>query len=627
MITIDLLNISQLQAVQWGDGPLLVLAGPGSGKTMLLTMRVANIIQNSPNENFRVLGLTFTVKAANEMQDRIAQYLGENTHRVQIRTFHSFCTDLLRQHGSHLGLKPDFAVITDDKDRMAILNDVITRMELQGHDISDPEQLLQQIDIMFNHAISLSDLPRYFDNEDLDETPLLGTAFDAYLEALKADNQLDFPSMLYFARKLLETKSRIARQIQTVYRYICVDEFQDTNIAQYEILRLLAGTKQSNLFVVADEDQVIFQWNGADPKRLEALKNDYQPMVIQLPDNYRCPQQIVEIANRLIAHNTIRSMNKKPSKSLSNSAGIVELKSYRTFDEEISGLAGILGRIPERQRENCLVIARNNKLLGTVQCGLSEIDIKAEIVTKKQEFSSPLMRIMYGCLKLANSPESRNQLNKLCSAASDLNVISFSAEEIAGKAKVEASTYLRTFLNAVDRVKELECVSRSGLANLCDSLQFRSFISESLRSFDSLSGNDAFPDYESEKDIWEDLFKRAENEHRDMLPLHVLLQEIDLAPKSKSLTRDCVRLQTVHTAKGIEYKYVYIIGLAEDYFPAFQAKKQGDKSRSMEEERRNCFVAITRTSQSLYLSYARQYFGWTKEPSRFLKEMGVLPCG
>ena len=624
MIMFDQLNASQRQAVQWGEGPLLVLAGPGSGKTMLLTLRIANIIKKSSDEKFRVLGLTFTVKAANEMQDRVTRYLGEDNHRVQIRTFHSFCTDLLRQHGSHMGLRPDFAVITDDKDRMAILRDVITRIESEGYYIGDPEQLLQQIDIIFTHAISISDLPVYFIDANPTEINRLKAAFDAYIDALKTDNQLDFASMLYFALELLETKSRISRQVRTVYRYICVDEFQDTNIAQYKILRLIASSKQSNLFVVADDDQVIFQWNGADPRRLDVLKNDYQPEIIQLPDNYRCPQQIVELANRLIAHNNIRDGNKKPSKSLSNYAGIVELKSYSTFDEEILGLSNILEKIPDRQRDNCLVIARNNKMLNSVQHSLSEIGINAEIVTKKQEFSSPLMKIMYGCLKLANAPDSRSQLNKLCSAASELAAISYSAEEIAAKAKVEGLTYLRTFLKAVNHVDELEHASRSGLTYLCDSLQFRPFIFESLRSFDNVNIDDSFPDYESEKIIWEDLFKRIENRYGDNLTLHVLLQEIDLAPKVKSLTHDCVRLQTVHTAKGVEYKYVYIIGLVEDYFPAFQSKKQGDESRSMEEERRNCFVAITRASNSLYMSYARKYFGWPKEPSRFLKEMGVL---
>ena len=142
-----------------------------------------------------------------------------------------------------------------------------------------------------------------------------------------------------------------------------MDEFQDTNIAQYEILRLLANSKDANIFAVADDDQVIFQWNGADPKRLEAFKNDYQPKIIQLPDNYRCPKQIVELANRLIAHNEIREKNKEPSKSLSNSTGIVEFRAFRNFNEELDGIAKILNDVPERQRESCLVIARNNKLL------------------------------------------------------------------------------------------------------------------------------------------------------------------------------------------------------------------------------------------------------------------------
>jgi len=624
MITIDQLNDNQRRAVKWNGGPLLVLAGPGSGKTMVLTMRIANLIKNSPDENFRVLGLTFTVKASNEMQDRIVEYLGEDYRRVQIRTVHSFCTDLLRQHGSHLGLRPDFAVITDDKDRMAILRDVITSIERQGYDISEPERLMQQIDIIFTHAISIGDLPQYFDKDRQYEAECLGIAFISYLNALKSDNQLDFASMLHFAQELLSTKPRIARQVRTVYRYICVDEFQDTNIAQYQLLRLLANSRDSNLFVVADEDQVIFQWNGADPKRLEALKEDYQPTVIQLPDNYRCPQQIVEMANRLISHNNLREKNKRPSTSHANSPGTVDLKSYKNFDEEILGLSKILRAIPERKRENCLVIARNNKLLSMAQRGISEFNVKADIVTKKQEFSSPLMRVMYGCLKLANAPDSRSQLNKLCSASSELIGVSFSAEEIAAKAKFEGSTYLRTFLQVVDHIKELEGVSQAGLANLCDTLQFRSFISKSLISFDNLNNDDSFPDYEPEKSIWINLFHRIEMEYGDKLTLYILLQEIDLAPKLVSLSHDCVRLQTVHTAKGMEYEHVYIIGLVEDYFPAFQAKKHGEESKSMEEERRNCYVAITRASQSLYLSYARQYFGWSKEPSRFLKEMGVL---
>lgn len=297
MISVFQLNESQRQAVEWGEKSLLVLAGPGSGKTAVLTMRIANIIKNSPDENFRILGLTFTVKAAKEMKDRINMLLGNMDNRVQLRTFHAFCTDLLRQHGSHLNLKPDFSVITDEKDRIAILKEL---------DVDNPEDILSRIDTMFTHGISVEELPKYFTPENQTECYDLQTIFNQYIQALSKENQLDFGSMLYFTRQLLETKPRIARQLRTVYKYICVDEFQDTNLAQYLILKLLAPTENANLFIVADEDQIIFQWNGADPKRLESLKSDYNIEVLQLPYNYRCQKEIVEIANKLIEHNSYR---------------------------------------------------------------------------------------------------------------------------------------------------------------------------------------------------------------------------------------------------------------------------------------------------------------------------------
>jgi len=197
--------------------------------------------------------------------------------------------------------------------------------------------------------------------------------------------------MLYFARELLSTKPRIQRQVKTVYRYVCVDEFQDTNIAQYRVLKLMAEGPQANIFVVADEDQVIFQWNGADPKRLEEFKIDFSPNVIQLPDNYRCPREGVEIANRLISHNCERGTDKSPSVSRSDQPGVVSLNAYDSFSDEVTGLAQRLAKVPAGRRSNCLVIARSNKLLLEAKGLLAGHSIDAEVVVKSQEFSSPLM--------------------------------------------------------------------------------------------------------------------------------------------------------------------------------------------------------------------------------------------
>lgn len=622
-ITLADLNENQRQAVEWKDGRLLVLAGPGSGKTAVLTLRIASLVKNSPDENFRILGLTFTVKAAREMQVRIDGLLGENTRRVKLCTFHSFCTDLLRQHGSHLGLHPDFSVITDDKDRAAILKELNDRGEIE---IDNPEDALKKIDVMFTHGIDEDELSNYFKPEQQEQCAALQSIFKGYLNELIESNQLDFGSMLYFSRKLLETMPRISRQVKTVYQYICVDEFQDTNLAQYRLLKLIADPESANLFVVADDDQVIFQWNGADPKRLDELKSDYHPHIIQLPENFRCPQAVVEIANKLIAHNSNREASKEIGVAHSTTRGAVSVDEYDSFDAEIRGLIGKVNTIPKNLRDTCLVIARSNKLLSQVKVAFDGQGINAEIVSKHQDFSCPLVLTIYYCLKLANSPDSRGILNKLCSVVTQINGITLSAEDVFAKASVEEITTLRAFFVLASESNILRQFCVEGQRTLCDSMNYLSFVEKSFTFFDVLNiqehGEELYPDYKDDKDNWSRISGDILREHGDSVNLHVFLQEMDLTPKSKPLARDCVRLQTVHTAKGMEFDNVYIIGLAEDQFPTYFAIKNGGKA--IEEERRNCFVAITRSSKNLYLSYAREYFGWNKQPSRFLKEMGLV---
>ena len=202
-----------------------------------------------------------------------------------------------------------------------------------------------------------------------------------------------------------------------------------------------------------------------------------------------------------------------------------------------------------------------------------------------------------------------------------------SAEEIASKSSLKSTSLLRAFFEEACTHTLLKPFSETGIRYLCDSLSFDKFISESINYFDQLNQGETtestenFPDYLTDKESWNDIVTKAERTYGKNLSLHILLQEMDLTPKSKPLSHDCVRLQTVHTAKGTEFEHVYIIGLAEEQFPTYFAIKQGDKS--IEEERRNCFVAITRTMNTLYLSYSYSYFGWKKPPSRFLKEMGL----
>lgn len=623
MITIDQLNDNQKKGVTFGQGACLVLAGPGSGKTAVLTLRVANLIKQTPDDYFKVLGLTFTVKAANEMQDRIIGYLGEDSKRIQIRTFHSFCSDLLRQHGSHLGLRPDFTVISDEKDRVIVLKDIIQKHGPEGDLIEPVEDVLKNIDTMFTHAIAIDKMTEYFD--DKEEGIRFSRLAKSYLDELVKSNQLDFGSILYLSKILMTEHKRITRQVQTVYEYICVDEFQDTNPAQYEVLKLIAPPKQTNLFVVADDDQIIFQWNGADPKRLAALKSDYDPEVIQLPDNFRCPKPIVELANRLIQHNTTRLKGKKPGRSQCLNAGIVKLQQYDDFESEIDGVVSEISRIPNLQRETCLIIARSNKLLEAIKQGLDRNNIEAEIIAKKQEFSSPLILFLHDCLRLANAPASRSFLNKLCAVASKFDDgVSFSSEEIVQKSLTSGTQFLQAFFEITKVSEPLQYISKCGIELLCSKLDFKNFMKVFFQYYSDSEIANNCPDHEKDKELWDNLYDRCERENDSALTLHVFLQCLELTPKNQALTKSCVRLQTVHTAKGMEYAHVYLLGMVEQHFPSYQAIKQGDSSRVMEEERRNCFVAITRASQTLYMSYASNYFGYNKNPSRFLCEMGVI---
>ena len=312
-MTIDLstLNESQQDAVKWQDGPLLVVAGPGSGKTRVLTYRVARLIDESPAARFRIIGVTFTNKAAAEMRSRIDALLSEGRDRATLTTFHSFAAEILRQHGSHVGLKPDFGIISEQADREAVLTDAIKIVSKEEDDFEPKAaQLLPTINRMQDECVLPDEALKWLGVQP--HAKKVAAIYAEYRACLIQANLMDFGSLLAIAVDLLEKKPAIAKQIRRIYSYVCVDECQDTNSAQYRLLIQLVREAKPNLFVVADDDQLIYQWNGASPKRLEDLRNRFEMQVIQLPENYRCPPEVIELANNLIHHNADRAADKKP---------------------------------------------------------------------------------------------------------------------------------------------------------------------------------------------------------------------------------------------------------------------------------------------------------------------------
>lgn len=629
------LNESQLEAVKWQEGPLLVLAGPGSGKTRVLTCRIARLIAESPGSRFRVLGVTFTNKAAAEMRQRIDSLLRDGRDRVTLTTFHSFAAEILRQHGSHVGLKPDFGILADQADREAALTDAI-KVAIPDNEEFTPKasQLLPAITRMLDECVPINQAEAAASSHA--HAKAVAAVYQAYRERLIASNQLDFASLLALAVELLEAKPAIAKQIRRVYTHVCVDECQDTNSAQFRLLVQIVPEIRPNLFVVADDDQVIYQWNGASPARLKELRDRFSMGVMQLPENYRCPPIVIQLANSLIVHNADRSTDKKPltaHKTEDGANGLVA-KSFGDFSDELAWIAETLKALPAKERSGCVILARRKKLLEEAVIVLTNKSVPAYIAIRKNEFESAPYRFMHSMLRLANAPQDREHLRRMTKAFFELEGIKIDAQDVVPVASVSQEGYLRAWLELADQRTEIVETTRTLLTtatqSLLDRLAYWDFIDACQQWFDAIRKHPtgsalegAFEEFDDEKEIWASL-KGEIGQHYTLsdLSLHMFLQELDLRAKEKPAPPDAVRCLTIASSKGMEFKHVYLIGLVEDELPGYYARKKGDHTDEMREERRNCFVAITRAEESLTLTFAGTYFGYQKAPSRFLREMG-----
>jgi len=616
-LNFDSLNANQRSAIEWTDGPLLVLAGPGSGKTHVLTLRAARILQNDPSAS--MLALTFTTKAADEMRQRLDKIMGGRADRAHLCTFHSFAGDVLRQHGSHLGIRPDFLMLTNDYDRLAVLENVIDGLTC---DISalptDRKNLLFLLDRLFaesyNGEATAPGMTR--------TPPWISPLFSAYCEKLLSSNRLDFGALLHFTRLLLLNNLGVARLTRLAWRYISVDEFQDTNKAQYDILSLLAKGKHPNLFVVADDDQIIYQWNGASPERLKVLRSDFSMDVIQLPENFRCPPAIIQLANNLIVFNQNRSEGKLPlvAKKGASETPALKAEMFSDEDEEALNIPKVITESGWRP-EDCAVIARNARLLDKAANALSEKGLQPFISKRKNEFENPAIRWLFSVLRLANSRHDRELLRRVCVAWNDFTGTLIEFEGVEAEAALEGGDFLRSWVKTA-RSKIQEKPHAELLTQISNKLVDRIDFLSLLESFWSSKYED--DDLEQEEiTTWRELHASLTREHTpENLTLHLYLQEMDLKSKAPAQLPGSVYCLTVHGSKGMEFKHVFLIGMADEVFPSYQATIKGPDSKEMEEERRNCFVAITRTEETLSISWSGTYNGYPKRPSRFLKEMG-----
>ncbi|WP_083411849.1 ATP-dependent helicase [Janthinobacterium sp. 1_2014MBL_MicDiv] len=625
------LNQSQLAAINWGQGPLLLLAGPGSGKTATLIMRIACLIKQSEEESYRILCLTFTRRAAVNVRERLLDKLPQGTERALVTTFHSFATDILRQHGSHFGLTPEFEILSE-AERIDLLRLVISEKPEEFTKFVSAEKALKAIDFVLRNATPVEEIPSLL--RDVDAARQLYVLFTKYKELLTRQNCLDFGSILYFCEELLRERPRVSRQLLTVYRYICVDEFQDTTLVQYRILRALAPKRNSNLFLVGDDDQVIFQWTGASPSRIREIERDYDLTTLQLPENYRCPPHVVSLANALIVHNSERSPGKAPSLSMKEHE-VGNTVEVLTFDDDLAEANGIADHIAIRimngaAPSDIAVLARTTRLLERIRISLNRKLIGNYSQRRTSQFESAPLRFIMAALKLAlvrSDEELASAVTKALSdcVAEDLrleDLITYSADLNGDQLQALGALVV----DNLDIPKEIQkAVSILVHGN------YSQFIEQTLAYFDSLQsgsrdpGEEQFAEYSTERLVWRSIvLEIGGSKNPYSLSLGQFLQELALANKTSDTPSNAVQCLTIHSSKGLEFRHVYLVGMAEDQMPPYLSKLAGDGSREMQEERRNCFVAITRTIQTLTMSYAHKYGAQRKKPSRFLYEMGLL---
>ena len=637
MVDLSMLNANQLEAVSWTDGPLLVLAGPGSGKTRVLTYRIARIVEDSHGKPFRILGLTFTNRAASEMNTRIQGLVPNARNRIRLTTFHSFCVDLLRQHGHHIGLRPDFTILPQDVDREAVLDEAINDVRLEHPEVfHSGQQLLPVVSRLLDNCVSADGALEELSSRNVDNALALAAIYASYRRLMIENNQLDFGCLIAEALGLLERNPNIRRLINRIYTYVCVDEFQDTNLAQYRMLSYLVNPATKNLFVVADDDQIIYQWNGADPKRLHSLREDFGVTVLQLPENYRCPPSVVEAANKLINYNLTRYFDKAAlvAHKRSQESDVIRVETFESFEEEADWIASDIALRHADARCDSVVLARTRRLLEPVVSALEANGIAAYIAVRKDEFLSNKMIWLHSVLRLANARQDREQLRRVCKSFFELAGVNLQVRDIISDAAAAEGDYLRAWHRTASSRPQLDQRTRLFLDGfipvLSEKLDFRPFINAAFAWFENLPNvgppsKDNESEFVEEYNTWHELAEEVDREYgREQVTLNVLLQGFDLRSKTHSAPKDAVLCYTIHGAKGAEFQHVYLVGLVEDQLPSYWAVKKGPDSHEIQEERRNCFVAITRVQNSLTLTYSQKVFGWSKTPSRFLKEMELV---
>ncbi len=623
------LNPQQRDAVLAVDGPILILAGAGTGKTRVITNRIAYLIQQGVPGS-AILAVTFTNKAAGEMRERVRVLL-EGTDAggsdPWISTFHSFCVRLLRREAPRLGLPRDFAIY-DDEEQLAALK--IALRDLGSDDSGDtPREILSRISYAKNHAIS----PEKALADAYDERgKLAARAYEAYEKTLRKNGALDFDDLLLRAVEVLRSFDEARGAWQQRFRYLHVDEYQDTNRVQYDLLRLLAGS-HPNLCVVGDEDQSIYRWRGAEVGNILNFSKDFPgARVFRIEQNYRSRQKILDAAAAVVSKN-VKRIGKELTATRGEGSNLVffEARDARAEAEYVCQ------RISEIQREDsaahCAVMYRTNAQSRALEEAFRARGIRYRLLGGFSFYQRAEIRDIFAYVRLAMFPDDdiallrvlntpprgigKVTVDSLRAAARERDSSLWKAlAEMIDSGSARALAPLRSFRELIDQLRE----KMSSLPPA----QFIAFVLEATGYLDMLRQRDSAEDLARIDNLNELVNAMSEGADRgetlaDFLDRAALVSDADNFDERATVT-----LLTLHTAKGLEFDHVFLTGLEEGTFPHSRCLNDPEE---LEEERRLCYVGMTRARETLTLTRAvyRRIYGTERlhgsSPSRFLQEI------
>ena len=633
---IEKLNPAQREAVENTEGAVLILAGAGSGKTRVLTTRIGYLMEEKNVKAENILAITFTNKAANEMRERVEETLeGTDTKEMWITTFHSCCVRILRKSINKIGYNRSF-VIYDSPDQITLIKDCMRELNISDKAF-DPKYVLSCIS---NAKDKLYSPKKYMKlNEgDISKTKI-GEIYALYQDRLKRNSALDFDDLIMKTVELFNECPDVLDFYRNKFRYIMVDEYQDTSKAQYELIKLLAKQHQ-NICVVGDDDQSIYGWRGADIRNILEFERDYDNVkIVKLEQNYRSTQVILDAANHVIANNTERKRKRLWSDKKEGQLIKIQLAENEIEEGDfISNTINYMRRYEDRQYKDFAVLYRANAQARSVEDALNRAGIPYNIYGGIKFYERKEIKDIIAYLRVIQNPQDDISLKRIINVPRrgiGLRTI----EKIEDRASLKEESIYSVLIDIEDNSD----ISRKARASISEFVDLMSTLRSFTEVYTVSQVIEKVLDVTGYKD---ELLKEKNNEGEDRLEnlqelisvalefesqsedksLETFLTNIALnaEPDSEEETEDRVSLMTIHSSKGLEFPVVFLAGMEERIFPIARAI-QSMKDSDIEEERRLCYVGITRAKEELFLTLTRKrtLYGRTNPSiaSRFIEEL------